>query len=391
MGDLALVLVEVVAGIVALAIHRQAQRGLLPTQVGDLERTDRRAGAGGDAVVAIEDVLDVAEGMVLVRVIVQRIRAAVRRLHAEVARKRISRDEVVHVARAARVVDAGLDGAVAAAVDRDGPAGLDRVGLRLDVDDAGRAQAVLRRQGAGDQRHRLDQARIQRLAEDADALGKDDAVEAVLQAGMLAADMELAEGILHHLGRLQQHLVQRHVVAARHGVDGLRVERVDRCASLRLDAGPCVIEAPDPRGDLDALGAIGALGAGGRGRGIGRACASRLRERVSGREGGEGCDSHRHAAECGLGHGENFLLRAEWRCKTSPTRRRTVSWARGLQKTTGGSRARVAGTSGIGRTSGMALVQSNCRASSGGTKNAAAMTPTAPAKARHTLQTELPG
>ena len=53
------------------------------------------------------------------------------------------------------------------------------------------------------------QARIEGLAEHRNAFGQDDAVEAVLQAVMLAADMQLAEGILRHARRLQDHRIER--------------------------------------------------------------------------------------------------------------------------------------------------------------------------------------
>ena len=64
---------------------------------------------------------------------------------------------------------------------------------------------------------RTDSARrgIQGLAEHRNAFGQDDAVEPVLQAVMLAANMQLAEAILRHARRLQDHLVERGVVAAR--------------------------------------------------------------------------------------------------------------------------------------------------------------------------------
>ena len=65
------------------------------------------------------------------------------------------------------------------------------------------------------------QTRIERLAEHRNAFGQDDAVEAVLQAVVLAADVQLAEGILRHAGRLQDHLVEQRVLAARLGLDVL--------------------------------------------------------------------------------------------------------------------------------------------------------------------------
>ena len=84
-------------------------------------------------------------------------------------------------------------------------------------------------------------------AEHRQAFGQYDAVQAVLHAVMLAANVELAIGILRHAGRLQHDLVQAGVVSGRHRLDGLAGDRVGGRAGLRLDGVPRRIEAP--RGD----------------------------------------------------------------------------------------------------------------------------------------------
>src|SRR6185312_15183274 len=61
-----------------------------------------------------------------------------------------------------------------------------RARFRRDVDDAGGAVAVLRGEGAGQEREAVYDARIERLPEAADALRNDDAVETILQIGMIA-------------------------------------------------------------------------------------------------------------------------------------------------------------------------------------------------------------
>ena len=90
---------------------------------------------------------------------------------------------------------------------------------------------------AGDQLDVAGEPRAQRLAEHAQALGQDDAVQAELQAVVLAADVQLAERILRHAGRLQDDLVERRVLPRRQGFDLRLGERVGRCADLRLDGG----------------------------------------------------------------------------------------------------------------------------------------------------------
>ena len=53
---------------------------------------------------------------------------------------------------------------------------------------------------------------------------------------MFAADVELAETILRHAGRLQDHRVERFIVAARLVENILRRDRIGRGTGLGLDA-----------------------------------------------------------------------------------------------------------------------------------------------------------
>ena len=94
----------------------------------------------------------------------------------------------------AAVFDARRERTAAAAVDADVAGIVEGVAARPDVEDAGRAQAVLRRQRSGDQRHVADQRGIEERAEAADAVGQHDAVDADLHIGVLVADVEIAAG-----------------------------------------------------------------------------------------------------------------------------------------------------------------------------------------------------
>ena len=125
---------------------------------------------------------------------------------------------------------------MAAAIHADHAAIVEHAALGLDVDDAGGAVAIFGGQGAGDQPHGFRQARIERLAEHRNAFRQDDAVQAVLQAVMLAAHMQLAEAVLGHAGRLQDHGIERGIVAARLGLNILGGDGVGRGAGLGLDA-----------------------------------------------------------------------------------------------------------------------------------------------------------
>jgi hypothetical protein len=114
---------------------------------------------------------------------------------------------------------------VLTAIERDRKAGIGASGPDLDVNDAGGLETVLRRQRAGDQRHRIGEARGDRLAEDRKALGQLHAVQSVLHVGVVAPQMDLTETILRDAGRLQQHLIERGIVALRNRLQRLRRER----------------------------------------------------------------------------------------------------------------------------------------------------------------------
>jgi hypothetical protein len=151
------------------------------------------------------------------------------------------------------------------------------VGARLDadVDHAGRAQAILCRQCAGDQRQRVGDAWREDLAEEREALRQLHAVETVLQAAMVAAHVDLAEPVLHHAGRAQQHLIERRVLALRRVGNGSPAEIVLGGTEAWQNRAAFAIEALGgdlDRRDLDRVGGgrcgLGEGSAGGReGRG----------------------------------------------------------------------------------------------------------------------------
>jgi hypothetical protein len=135
----------------------------------------------------------------------------------------IARDEIVEAAVRAAVVEARRDLAVAAAIDADLAARLEHAGLGLHVDDAGGAVAIFGGQGAGDERDGSPARRGSSVWPNTEMpSGNDDAVEAILQAVVLAAHMQLAEGILRHAGRLKDDLIEKIVIAAGLCLDGRR-------------------------------------------------------------------------------------------------------------------------------------------------------------------------
>ncbi len=105
-----------------------------------------------------------------------------------------------------------------------------------------RAQAIFRGSAPVIRLNRGDEPRVQGLAEDADAFRQDDAVEPILQAVVLAANVELAERILRHFGRLHDDLVEQGVVAARGRRDGGGIDGVGGRAGLGLDVGTALVQ-----------------------------------------------------------------------------------------------------------------------------------------------------
>src|SRR5579862_5318757 len=76
-------------------------------------------------------------------------------------------------AEGAAIFEGRRDGAAAAAVKADTPRIVENIGARGDVDQAGGAQAELRRQRAGDERNAADPAGAQNAAEAADPVRQD--------------------------------------------------------------------------------------------------------------------------------------------------------------------------------------------------------------------------
>lgn len=79
------------------------------------------------------------------------------------------------------------------AIDRNIAARCQHARLRRHVDDPRRPQSILCRQRSGDELERVDESWIQCLAKNGNAFRNDDPVQSILQAIVLAADVELSE------------------------------------------------------------------------------------------------------------------------------------------------------------------------------------------------------
>ncbi len=154
---------------------------------------------------------------------------------AEVVTHQAARGENLPLPALGAIFEEGLTGRVAAAVERDIAAR--RVGRRArdNVDKPRRAQPILRRQRAGDERQRADEARVHDLREAGHAVGQQDAIDPILQIGVLVADMQAAarRRILRDARGLQQHLVERRLIALRKRLYRRAVERILADPDLR--------------------------------------------------------------------------------------------------------------------------------------------------------------
>src|SRR5208282_4428101 len=173
--------------------------------------------------------------MTLLGTIVDRVGARRRRLDAEIVLQIVAGYEIADAPGGAAIFEARLKRIVAAAIHAEAAALLEGAALGRDVYDAGGAQAVLRGQRASNKLDVCRKARTERLAEAADSFGDDYAVDAVLQSVVLATNMDLAEGVLGDVGRLQKHLVEWVVLAARLRIDGFVRDVVGRGADTRFD------------------------------------------------------------------------------------------------------------------------------------------------------------
>ena len=244
MGDLALVFAEQARIEIAEAIDREPQPRRLTRIVGDLELAARRAEDRAHPRRRVDDSRDIRKAALLVADIVQRVEARGGVLDADGVVEVVASNEIIDLADTPAIFEARLQPAPATAVHRDRAAGFERAGLGLDVDDAGGAEAVLRRQRAGDQRHRVGEASLQRLAEDVDPLRQLHPVDTELQVPVVATDMKLTERILSDAGCLQQQLIGWRVVALRLGLNIGALQLVDGSAEAWLDFAAGQVECP---------------------------------------------------------------------------------------------------------------------------------------------------
>lgn len=202
----------------------------LEATVGDTTHIDDPRGG-------IDDCGEIGKPFALIGMIVDRVVGGRRIFEAEIAAEVASGNEILGAADRTTPLGIGRDRLVAAAIDADLAGVVEGARFGLDVDDAGGAQAVLCRQRAGDQRKIAYNAGVENLAERTDAIGQHDAIDAVLNIGVFVADMQITarRGVLTHARCLQQHSVERGILALRQGFDGLLCDLIGARAGWRQD------------------------------------------------------------------------------------------------------------------------------------------------------------
>ncbi|MCY1170076.1 hypothetical protein D9M73_101350 [compost metagenome] len=255
-GALVLPLIEGVAEEIADAADSIALAGRQAAGIGNLEALVGIAAHERHAIILVQRVVDIDEALILVGLIMQRGAATIDRLDPDIAVLVAAGDEIIGFARGAAIIEARLDRVVGATIKRHFAAIFEAI-LGGDVDNARRAQPILRGQCAGAQIEPFDQPRAQRLPEYGDAFGQDRAVDAILQVVMVVAHVKLAAAILHHARQLQQDLVELLIVPAGQSADRFAGDGVGRRTEAGLDRRARGIQPPRHDDIRSAVGLVG--------------------------------------------------------------------------------------------------------------------------------------
>ena len=169
---------------------------------------------------------------------------------SDIALEEAPGEEILGLADLAAILEARREGLSRAAIDARSPA-VEGIVAGLDVEHARGAQAKLRRQRAGDQRHVADQRGVEKRAKAGNTVRQHDAVDANLHIGVLVAHVKAAAGgrILRHAGRLQEYLFDGLIVAPRKRLDRVVTERCRNDSDRRVDRVQSLVEGVGRHGD----------------------------------------------------------------------------------------------------------------------------------------------
>ena len=181
----------------------------------------------------VDYVREIAEKLVLIGVVMNRATAARRIFNADAIVQIIFRDVIAELPDHPAALEALHDGIETADADRRFVTREDRPVFRVNVDHAGVAKSELRRQSPGDERNVIGETRLQFLSETGNAFRQENVVDTVLQVGVFAADMKLAERILRDTGKAKNRLVERGVLALCLRIEPVGADGVTRRAETR--------------------------------------------------------------------------------------------------------------------------------------------------------------
>jgi hypothetical protein len=225
--------------------------------VRDLELAGADVEEQAEAAGRVDLIREVAEAPALIGCIVEGVRTGSGVLDAESGRLERARDVEIELASAVSVLEARLEQAMAAAIKAGFAAAELVAGLGRDVHDPGVSKPEFGGESAVREADRFHEVRIDLLGEAVEALGEEDAVDPVLEVPMLAPNVDLPEGVLHHARAAQQDLLKGGVVSLRQGVDLIAADGVNRGAEARDDLAGHVFElAGDDDGLLEGPGAL---------------------------------------------------------------------------------------------------------------------------------------
>ena len=162
--------------------------------------------------------------MELIGGVVNGVEAGGRVFDAAIVVQPIHRDEIIHRPGMPAIFHARLQPVPATAIHRHGQPGIGQPGLGLNVHHARGLKSILCRQRTGDQRQRSREPFLEHLPEHRQALRQLHPIQPVLHVGVLPAQVDLPETVLRHARGLQQHLVQRCIVALRDVAQRVRRE-----------------------------------------------------------------------------------------------------------------------------------------------------------------------
>ena len=241
-------------------------------RVGDLEIGVGGAAHRADAAGFVHDVGQIGEGLELIRNVMNRSRARGRVLNAEGIVIVTAVHEVVEVPLGTTQFEAGHDRVITAAIHRDLTAGLECPALGVNVHDPRGAESILGRQRPGDQARVVYEAGAQFLAKSGNALRQQHVVDAVLDIGVLAPEVQVSvrRRVLYHARGPQQHLIECGVIPTRQGGDLRLVHRIDGRSQIRDNLVPRDIQLTHHRRGrkLDDVGGAPGIGAGWRDRSV---------------------------------------------------------------------------------------------------------------------------